>query len=137
MNAMLLSSGLPNNMWGDALLSACYILNRVPHKRLDKTPYELWRGYAPNLRFLKVWGCLAKVGFPVHKRSNIGPKTYDTVFIGYAHNSAAYRFLSLDDYSISESRDAEFFEHIFPLKCLMMLEGLLLPLTLLIIIRVV
>lgn len=116
MNAMLLCSGLPKNMWGEALLSACYILNKVPHKRLDKTPYELWKGFAPNLNFLKVWGCLAKVGIPTHKRSNIGPKTYDTVFIGYAHNSAAYRFLSLNDYSISESRDAEFFEHIFPLK---------------------
>ncbi|KAL0413818.1 UNVERIFIED_CONTAM: Retrovirus-related Pol polyprotein from transposon TNT 1-94 [Sesamum radiatum] len=44
MNAMLLSSGLPENMWGEAVLSACYVLNRVPHKKLDKTPHELWKG---------------------------------------------------------------------------------------------
>ena len=52
MNAMLLSSG----MWGEAILSACYILNRVPHKRLVKTPYELWKGFAPNLIFFKSMG---------------------------------------------------------------------------------
>jgi len=63
-----------------------------------------------------VWGCLAKVGIPDFKRSNIGSKTYDVVFIGYAHDSAAYRFLCLHDNTIIESRDAKFFEDIFPYK---------------------
>lgn len=56
MNAMLLSSGMSTQMWGEAILSACYILNRVPHKRLDKTPYELWKGFAPNLNFFNSMG---------------------------------------------------------------------------------
>lgn len=64
MNAMLISSGLPNFMWGKAVLSACYVLNRVPHKRLDRTPFEIWKGYPPNLRFMKVWGYLSKVALP-------------------------------------------------------------------------
>ncbi|CAN1781076.1 hypothetical protein LINPERHAP1_LOCUS15315 [Linum perenne] len=50
-----------------------------------------------------------------HKTSNIGPKTFDCVFIGYATNSAAYRFMRLDDRSVCEYRDAEFFEEIFPM----------------------
>lgn len=123
MNAMLLSSGLPDNMWGEAALSACYILNRMPHKKLDKTPYELWKGFSPNLSFLRVWGCLAKVSLSIPKRTSVGSKTYDAVFIGYAHNSAAYRFMSLIDKSISESRDVEFFEHIFPLKSIVSSNG--------------
>ncbi|KAL7245969.1 hypothetical protein ACSBR2_001158 [Camellia fascicularis] len=41
MNAMLISSGLPQNLWGEAMLSANYILNKVPRKKVDKTPYEL------------------------------------------------------------------------------------------------
>ena len=116
MNAMLISSGLSDNMWGEAILSATHVLNKVPHKKLDKTPYELWKGFRPNLKFLKVWGCLAKVPLPSFKKETIGPRTYDTVFIGYASNSAAYRFMSLSDRSLSESRDAEFFENVFPLK---------------------
>jgi hypothetical protein len=32
VNAMLISSGLPNNLWGEALYFAYYILNRVSYK---------------------------------------------------------------------------------------------------------
>ncbi|KAL0546105.1 hypothetical protein IC582_016010 [Cucumis melo] len=116
MNAMLLSSGLSDNMWGEAVLSACFVLNRISHKRVDKTPYELWKEHAPNLSYLKVCGCLAKVSFPALKKSTVGSKTFDCIFIGYAQNSVAYRFMCLNDKTINESRDAEFFEHVFPLK---------------------
>jgi hypothetical protein len=122
MNSMLISSGFSDNMWGEAILSACHVLNRVPHKKLDKTPYEIWKGRAPNLSYLKVWGCLAKVAIPSFKRDKIGPKTVDCIFIGYAYQSAAYRFLvkgannSYAGGNIIEARDAEFFETVFPLK---------------------
>lgn len=116
MNAMLISSGLPHQMWGEAVLSANYILNRVPYKNLDKTPYHLWKGYKPNLGYLKVWGCLAKIGLPSFKRVNIGPKTFNAVFVGYPEDGGACRFMSLADRSICESRDVEFFESIFLLK---------------------
>ena len=43
MNAMQISSGLPQNMWGEAILSANYLLNKVPKKKAEKTPYELWK----------------------------------------------------------------------------------------------
>nr|GEY54807.1 hypothetical protein [Tanacetum cinerariifolium] len=39
-----------------ALDSAARILNMVPTKKVDKTPYELWHGKVPNLSYLKVWG---------------------------------------------------------------------------------
>jgi hypothetical protein len=41
INAMLSYSGLANGYWGEALLTACHILNRVPNKRNKITPYEL------------------------------------------------------------------------------------------------
>ena len=77
----------------------------------------------PSYKYLKVWGCLAKVEIPKPKKVKIGPKTIDCIFIGYAHNSSAYRFLvyksEIDDIhenTIIESRNARFFEHIYPLK---------------------
>ena len=54
MNAMLVSSRLSSNMWGEAILSACYIQNKVPHKKTGKTPYELWEGRKPNLKYFKM-----------------------------------------------------------------------------------
>ena len=69
---MLISSGVPKNLWGEALLAACYILNRIPFKDNPKTPFELWNGRIPRLDYLKVWGCLAKVGIPKPKRRKRG-----------------------------------------------------------------
>ncbi|GKC65264.1 retrotransposon protein, putative, ty1-copia subclass [Tanacetum coccineum] len=52
---------LPLSFWDYALESAVRILNMVPTKKVDKTPYEIWHGKAPNLSYLKVWGCEAYV----------------------------------------------------------------------------
>ena len=68
MNEMLVSSGAPLNLWEETILSACHIQNTIPYKRIGKTPYELWKGYAPNITYLKVWGCLGKVLFPEPKK---------------------------------------------------------------------
>ena len=123
MNAMLISSGLHQNMWGEAILSAIYLLNKVPRKDEQKTPYELWKGRQPSYKYLRMWGCLAKVAFPTPKKVKIGPKTVDCIFIGYAQNSSAYRFLvykseipDIHKNTIMESRNASFFEHVFPCK---------------------
>ena len=43
---MLLSFGLYDNMWREAMLSTCFVLNRVIYRKLDKTLYKLWKWYA-------------------------------------------------------------------------------------------
>ena len=110
-------------MWGEALLTSNYILNKIPHKVTGKTPYELWKGNVSSYKYLKVWGCLAKVPVPPPKKVTIGPKTLDCIFIGYAHNSSAYRFLvyksdipEIHANTVMESRNASFFENVFPCK---------------------
>lgn len=63
-NAMLISSGTTLNLWGEAILSACHLQNRILFKKIGKTPYELREKFTPNLKYLKVWGCLAKALLP-------------------------------------------------------------------------
>ena len=121
MNVMIISSNAPNNLWGEFLLTAWFLLNRIRYKKIGKTPNELWKGYQPNLKYLRVWGCLAKVMLPDPKKRKIGSKTYDYMFLGYAEHSVAYRFLVLNSGIIErnivvEMKNVEFFEHIFPLK---------------------
>ena len=67
MNIMIISSCVPDNMWGKAIRFACDVLNKVPHKKLDKIPYEIWKGHSPNLKDIKFWVYLAQVGIPNHK----------------------------------------------------------------------
>ncbi|GJS53683.1 retrotransposon protein, putative, ty1-copia subclass [Tanacetum coccineum] len=51
---------LPKSFWGYALESAARILNMVPTKKVERTPYEIWHGKAPKLSYLRVWGCYPK-----------------------------------------------------------------------------
>ena len=67
-----------------------------------------------------MWGCLAEVAVPTPKRVRIGPKIVDCIFIGYAQNSSAYRFLvhksdisDIHKNTIMESRSASLFEDVF------------------------
>ncbi|GJW89612.1 zinc finger, CCHC-type containing protein [Tanacetum coccineum] len=90
VNSMLSYSGLSEGFWGEAMLTACYLLNRVPNKRNKTTPYELWYKKRPNLAFLRVWGCRAVVRLPDPKRKTLGEKGIDCIFVGYAEHSKAY-----------------------------------------------
>ncbi|GJR60008.1 retrovirus-related pol polyprotein from transposon TNT 1-94 [Tanacetum coccineum] len=60
VTAMLISSGMSQDMWGEAILTATYLLNKISRKEKEKTPYELWMGRKPSYQYLRVWGCLAK-----------------------------------------------------------------------------
>ncbi|GJX83877.1 zinc finger, CCHC-type containing protein [Tanacetum coccineum] len=119
VNSMLSYSGLSEGFWGEAMLTACYILNRTPNKNSKQTPYEIWTKKVPNLTYLRVWGCRAVVRLTEPKMKNLGEKGIDCIFIGYAEHSKCYRFYVIEpnDYvsvnSIIESRDAIFDEDRF------------------------
>jgi len=105
---------------GERILTINNILNKAPQKKLDKTPYELWKGMRPFCKYLKVWWYLTKVAIPNSKKIKIESKTVDHVFIGYAYNSSAYQFFvhksSIKDIHLNiimESRNAIFFEDVF------------------------
>jgi hypothetical protein len=80
-------------MVGEALLTACRVLNRVPNKNKEKTPYEEWIGRKPSLSYLRTWGCLVKVNIPIPRKRKLGPKTVDCIFLGYAQRGIGYIFL--------------------------------------------
>ena len=40
-NTMLIESGAPLHFLGEVILTACHILNRVPHKKSHTTPFEI------------------------------------------------------------------------------------------------
>ncbi|KAJ9567517.1 hypothetical protein OSB04_003483 [Centaurea solstitialis] len=87
INSMLITSGAPHSLGV---------------KPCNQSPYELWKGRFPTFKRTKVWGCLAKVQVPLPKRTKLGPKTIDCIYLGPAKNSAAYR--------------SRIFRNIFPYK---------------------
>ncbi|GKC41071.1 zinc finger, CCHC-type containing protein [Tanacetum coccineum] len=96
VNSMLSYSGLSQGFWGEAMLTACYLLNRVPNKRNMITPYELWTKKKPNLNYLRVWGCRAVVRLPDPKLKTLGERGIECIFVGYAEHSKAFRFFVIE-----------------------------------------
>jgi hypothetical protein len=116
VNAMLDTSGLSKELWGEAILTACHVLNRVHIKNKEITPFKEWEKKRVNLSYLRIWGCLAKVNVSINKKRKLGHKTVDCIFIGYAFHSIGYRFLIIKSGvpdmhvgAIMDSKDATFF----------------------------
>ncbi|GKB11485.1 retrotransposon protein, putative, ty1-copia subclass [Tanacetum coccineum] len=53
VQSMMSLTTLPMSFWGYGLESIARILNMVPTKKVNKTPYEIWHGKVPNLSYLK------------------------------------------------------------------------------------
>jgi hypothetical protein len=81
VNTMLDDAGLSKAWWGEAILTASHVLNRILNKSKEITPYEIWVGRKSSLSYLRTWGCLAKVNVPITKKRKLGPKIVDCDFL--------------------------------------------------------
>lgn len=107
---MLIGSGVPKVLWGEAVMTASYIVNRTPSSALgDKTPEELWTGHVPDYSHLRIFGCAA------YSHQSIGklePRAQKCVFLGYPDGVKGYRLWSKEvkGFRIINSRDVTFDE---------------------------
>ncbi|GJS83629.1 putative RNA-directed DNA polymerase [Tanacetum coccineum] len=112
VRSMICNSILPEFLWTEALKTATHILNRVPSKSVPKTPFELWTGRAPSLRYFKIWGCPAEAKNFNPQTKKLDSRTISCYFIGYPERSKGYRFYCPNHTTrIVETRDAEFLEN--------------------------
>ncbi|KAK1415826.1 hypothetical protein QVD17_31614 [Tagetes erecta] len=112
VRSMLANSGLPQFLWTEALKTAVHILNRVPSKSVPKTPFELWTGRKPSLKYMKVWGCPAEAKLYNPQQKKLDMKTVSCFFIGYPKHSKGYIFYCPSHVTrIVETSHAEFLEN--------------------------
>jgi len=90
VRSMMAHANLPISFWGDALLTATYILNHVPSKSVTATQYELWHGRKPSLNYLRPWGSAGYMHNPTHKHEKFGPRVNKMVFIRYLAHVKGY-----------------------------------------------
>jgi hypothetical protein len=91
--ALLKQRGMPAVLWGEAVVTAVYILNHSPTKALNgRTSYETWHGRKPAVSHLPVFGCLA-FGKELGHIGKLDDRSTPGVFIDYAEDSKAYRIL--------------------------------------------
>ncbi|KAJ9552655.1 hypothetical protein OSB04_016700 [Centaurea solstitialis] len=111
VRSMMCRSSLPVSFWGHALETAAHILNRVPTKSVEKTPYEIWTGKEPKLSFLKIWGCEVYVKRPTSEK--LKPKSDKCFFVGYPKKTMGYYFYNPTENKVFIARNGEFLEDKF------------------------
>ena len=93
--AVLKQRGLPACFWGEAVVTAVHLLNRAPTKALKGvTPYEAWHGKAPEVGYLRTFGCVAFTK-DLSQLKKLDDRSIPGILIGYADSAKAYRIFDL------------------------------------------
>ncbi|KAM0044971.1 putative RNA-directed DNA polymerase [Helianthus debilis subsp. tardiflorus] len=113
--ALRFEAKLPIKFWGECILTATYIINRIPSKVLkEKTPYEILLGKTPSYDHMRVFGCLAYYWNSNTKGDKFEPRGRRGVFLGYPYGTKGYRVYDLESNKIVVSRHVKFIENVFP-----------------------
>ncbi|GJV43753.1 putative RNA-directed DNA polymerase [Tanacetum coccineum] len=110
------SGGIPLNMWSECVLTAVYLIKRLPSTVLSgKCPYELVHKCQPSLSHLRSFGCLCFATI-LNNTKKFSSRSEKCMFIGYSFNKKGYKLFSLDTKQIFYSRDVKFYETVYPFK---------------------
>jgi hypothetical protein len=94
-------------MWGEAVRTAAFLLNRCPLSTVDKTPSELWTGKKPNLERLQIFGSIA---YAKHLKHLKNPRSKKYIMVGYAPNG--FRLWDKYKRTVITARDVAFEKNI-------------------------
>ncbi|KAD2804249.1 hypothetical protein E3N88_37626 [Mikania micrantha] len=113
--AIRFEANLPIKFWGECILTATYIINRIPSNVLNnKTPYEILLEKPPDYDHMRVFGCLAYYWNYDTKGDKFEPRGRPGVFLGYPCGTKGYRIYDFDLKKLVISRHVRFVEDVFP-----------------------
>ena len=90
---MLLDANLENKYWGEAIMTATYLQNRLPTKATEQTPYEMWSERKSDLSEIRVFGSKPYFYVPKEKCSKWDNRAEEGIFVGYCEKAKGYRIL--------------------------------------------
>ncbi|KAK2418425.1 putative mitochondrial protein [Trifolium repens] len=109
---LLLNANVPLKFWGDAVLTANYLINRMPSSVLnDQVPHSLL--YPTDPLYVvspRVFGCTCFVHDLSPGRDKMSARAIKCVFLGYSRVQKGYRCYSPSTHRFYTSADVTFFE---------------------------
>ncbi|PRQ47582.1 putative RNA-directed DNA polymerase [Rosa chinensis] len=111
----LFSAHMPKYLWGDAILTACHLINRLPSSVLNgQTPYAALSNHVsvPSFSNLpaRVFGCVVFVHVPKNQRSKLDARALKCVFVGYGVNQKGYKCFHPPTQKVFVTMDVTFYE---------------------------
>ena len=102
--AMLYNKDLARNLWGEAVNTACHTVNRVYFRPGTKTtPYELWKGRKPNVKYFKIFGSTCFILKDIENVGKFDSRSDEGIFLGYSSTSKANRVYNKRTMKIMET----------------------------------
>lgn len=91
--ALLFEMNVPKYFWSDGILTATYLINKMPSRTLEgKSPIEVSCPNQPVFQVPpKVFECTFFVHVPKHQSDKLDPKPVKCVFVGYPRNQKGYK----------------------------------------------
>ena len=105
LRCMLEDANMPNKFWGEAVLTANFVQNRLPTRSKNLIPFEIWEGKKVDMLQFEIFGADAHVLIPAQCRKKLSKKTEVLKFVGYSDESKALRFLDQKKMRVVISRD--------------------------------
>ena len=91
---------------GEAVNTVCHTFNRGYFRPgIKKTPYELWKGRKPNVKYFRIFG---STYFILNDRKNVGKfdsRSEEGIFLRYSSTSKAYRVYNKRTNKVMETVD--------------------------------
>ena len=115
--ALLFTYHMPTQFWGDSILIATYLINRMPSRVLSfVTPLQKFQEFFPHSRLnahlsLRVFGSTVFVHIHEPKRNKFDPRALKCVFLGYSSTKRGYKCYDPISQKLHVSLDVTFFEH--------------------------
>jgi len=104
--------GMSLRFWSEAVSTAVYIKNRLPHKAVkEPTPYEGLHKSKPMVQYLQPFGRKCYVHVPVEKRppgTKLLPRAVEGIFVGYTDSTKIYRIYVPSRHKIEVTRQVRF-----------------------------
>ena len=84
--------------WRYALDTACYVLNKISSKSVNKIPYEMQTRHKMVLSHLRVWRCLTYIKWL--KTNKLGLRSDKCLFVGYPKKIKGYYFYLTEEQKV-------------------------------------
>ena len=112
LRTMMLHSGLPVGLWGEAASTAAYLLNRVPRRGAKVTPYELFKGQRPFVGHLVPFGTPIQSLVNDRRLGKLDPRTEPGFVVGFTDRTNTYRIYLPREGRVKQTCDVIFRRHV-------------------------